>query len=210
MMCHCWQYRADDRPTFRELTCWLESTLHSDTDYLDLNPRMVNNATYLRPISAASANFNSSSSLSSDPSSSLPLLRDIANSQDTVQLPLERAPRPPVTQKDDGHRRRHHLEADRIRSRRKEAAARARSRTITLPMVESNSGDLKVEFGREEEEEVRLLRSSNSCNDNENNSGQCYAVTYSRLSSAPAAIPAPNSGDIVSTSSKLTNHATPV
>ena len=50
-MRHCWQSTPEHRPTFRELIDWLEAMMQHDTDYLDLSPTMVNNATYLRPIS---------------------------------------------------------------------------------------------------------------------------------------------------------------
>ena len=50
IMCHCWQFSPDMRPSFKDLIGWFERMLQNNTDYLDLNPLLVNNATYLQPI----------------------------------------------------------------------------------------------------------------------------------------------------------------
>ncbi len=50
VMRHCWQFRPEDRPSFRELIDWLEAMLQDDTEYLDLTPNAVSNASYLQPI----------------------------------------------------------------------------------------------------------------------------------------------------------------
>ncbi len=51
-MSHCWHLIPDQRPSFKDLIDWLENMLQNDTQhYLDLNPRLVNNTTYLQPIS---------------------------------------------------------------------------------------------------------------------------------------------------------------
>ena len=50
IMIHCWSFSPDRRPSFNELIEWFESLLQHNTDYLDLNPLMVHNATYLQPI----------------------------------------------------------------------------------------------------------------------------------------------------------------
>jgi hypothetical protein len=49
-MTRCWQYCPDRRPTFPDLVSWSELLLQNSTQYLDLSPSIVNNATYLQPI----------------------------------------------------------------------------------------------------------------------------------------------------------------
>ena len=53
-MVHCWNFVPDRRPSFKDLIDWFEHLLQNNTDYLDLNPLLVNNVTYLQPISKGS------------------------------------------------------------------------------------------------------------------------------------------------------------
>ncbi len=49
-MSRCWQFSPDRRPSFNELVQWTEKLLQNSSDYLDLSPDIVNNATYLQPV----------------------------------------------------------------------------------------------------------------------------------------------------------------
>lgn len=50
IMISCWNFVPDRRPSFGDLIEWFEKFIQDKTDYLDLNPLMVHNATYLQPI----------------------------------------------------------------------------------------------------------------------------------------------------------------
>ena len=48
-MLRCWKENADTRPTFRELSKEFEELLQSNANYLDLEPSVVENNSYLQP-----------------------------------------------------------------------------------------------------------------------------------------------------------------
>ena len=50
LMRSCWRLHKDSRPTFKDLIQRLEGMMQTNTDYLDLRPTMVSNASYLQPI----------------------------------------------------------------------------------------------------------------------------------------------------------------
>ncbi len=166
-MRHCWQFRPEDRPSFRELIDWLEAMLQDDTEYLDLTPNAVSNASYLQPITTKgkyvinlkriySNNFftetllrsvSCSPSMPADLGSSSSYLRHSRlPAAREVSPPAHQAPSPPKQQQpqqQQQHRRRHHLEADKIKRRRREEEARGRSRTVSLPL-KNGEGNVEV------------------------------------------------------------------
>ena len=165
-MRHCWQFRPEDRPSFRELIDWLEAMLQDDTEYLDLTPNAVSNASYLQPITTKgkyvinlkriySNNFftetllrsvSCSPSMPADLGSSSYLRHSRLPAAREVSPPAHQAPSPPKQQQQQQqqqHRRRHHLEADKIKRRRREEEARGRSRTVSLPL-KNGEGNVEV------------------------------------------------------------------
>ena len=49
VMRQCWNENPDHRPTFEELSKEFESLLQSNANYLDLEPSLVDNNSYLEP-----------------------------------------------------------------------------------------------------------------------------------------------------------------
>ena len=48
-MKQCWNENPDQRPTFDELSKEFEGLLQSNANYLDLEPSLVENNSYLQP-----------------------------------------------------------------------------------------------------------------------------------------------------------------
>ena len=48
-MTQCWNENPDHRPTFDELSKEFEGLLQSNANYLDLEPSLVENNSYLQP-----------------------------------------------------------------------------------------------------------------------------------------------------------------
>ena len=48
-MLRCWNENPDQRPTFIDLSKEFEELLQSNANYLDLEPTLVNNPSYLKP-----------------------------------------------------------------------------------------------------------------------------------------------------------------
>ena len=53
-MLRCWNENPDNRPTFLELFTEFEDLLQSNANYLDLEPNLVENNSYLQPKPATS------------------------------------------------------------------------------------------------------------------------------------------------------------
>ncbi|QQP52224.1 Ret protooncogene, partial [Caligus rogercresseyi] len=53
IMTGCWSHNPDARPTFKNLIIRLEVLLQDAAKYLDISQSLVNNKTYLEPISSS-------------------------------------------------------------------------------------------------------------------------------------------------------------
>lgn len=120
-MLHCWNYNADLRPSFKDLIGWLETMITDNTDYLDLNPLLVNNATYLQPICRSECYSQCPVYQTSHACHSSATFEQHPEPDDAESEPLLASEPDPV---EVAHTRKHRLEAEEIQRRKMEQKRR--------------------------------------------------------------------------------------